>query len=643
LVKRTFTVSDKFVLLTEYLFDENTTFSSLINTINQRFTQSGKHTRINGDTRIKIASHIANSLDNWIEELNLRSEQFDPDNDEEVELEDQKYFYNSYFSKNEGLAFKNRVRIQDWFEFNYYTLNEHFLHYKYDSKKLKVVETEKKRRNQVIDIYTALFVDSINGKNGSTTDEIPQEYKTNTFLTELMCAECRYEFEEWLKKIKTIHKAHDKIFIEIDILEAILKNIFRNGSGLLPAYIADKASEKELKDKSFSKILRELLAKDEYFSFVLQEIKEILNNYTILRNTNFSHVNDIDKDAMKVHGLFKNISPIVGATGQDSLNKSRVAAQFRLPGFPYVLITTDILKEGEDLHTFCKNIYHYGIAWSPIDMEQRTGRVDRIGSYANRLIKRDDELNFDNNIQVFFPYIADSIEVNQVSKLFHSMNTFMETFLDFTKMKEEKSTAEADTYIQQIPKQVKTPLRSKYEYKEEGLKEIKSKKALEQLVNKEDLLIKLNQLARKLDAYQFHNGSSPIVNKEEMYITGNIGLNGDHLYYKLFNDIEISIATDSYRRGPYQVSLSYNQENGFYSFIILSKITKDSPEKLRKIKRYVNNRIKLLELEDRLLVIDEININADFSAIIDKLEQVAYNADILEYKFTGEDSDWEFI
>ena len=65
------------------------------------------------------------------------------------------------------------------------------------------------------------------------------------------------------------------------------------------------------------------------------------------------------------------------------------------------------LKEGEDLHTFCKNIYHYGIAWSPIDMEQRTGRIDRIGSLASRLIRDDNEIvlnmddyNFKNRIEI---------------------------------------------------------------------------------------------------------------------------------------------------------------------------------------------------------------------------------------------------
>jgi hypothetical protein len=48
------------------------------------------------------------------------------------------------------------------------------------------------------------------------------------------------------------------------------------------------------------------------------------------------------------------------------------------------LITTEVLQEGEDLHTFCSRVVHYGITWTPSAMEQRTGRVDRIGSLTHR-------------------------------------------------------------------------------------------------------------------------------------------------------------------------------------------------------------------------------------------------------------------
>ena len=50
-------------------------------------------------------------------------------------------------------------------------------------------------------------------------------------------------------------------------------------------------------------------------------------------------------------------TPIKGLTGSNK-SKGKWATQFRMPGFPYALITTDIFREGEDLHTYCDNIYH---------------------------------------------------------------------------------------------------------------------------------------------------------------------------------------------------------------------------------------------------------------------------------------------
>ncbi len=67
--------------------------------------------------------------------------------------------------------------------------------------------------------------------------------------------------------------------------------------------------------------------------------------------------------------------PVGGMFGQ--VNET-VVRQFRMPGYPFVLVTTDLLQEGEDLHTFCSAVHHYGIAWTPSSMEQRVGRIDRV-------------------------------------------------------------------------------------------------------------------------------------------------------------------------------------------------------------------------------------------------------------------------
>lgn len=104
----------------------------------------------------------------------------------------------------------------------------------------------------------------------------------------------------------------------------------------------------------------------------------------------------------------------------------RLVRQFRMPGFPLVLVTTDVLQEGEDLHTFCRRVIHYGISWTSSAMEQRTGRVDRVGSLVQRDIDRSAERPDDaRKIQVHFPHLRDTVEVLQVERVLKRMNRFM--------------------------------------------------------------------------------------------------------------------------------------------------------------------------------------------------------------------------
>jgi hypothetical protein len=75
---------------------------------------------------------------------------------------------------------------------------------------------------------------------------------------------------------------------------------------------------------------------------------------------------------------------------------------FNTPLYPEVIIATPVLAEGLDLHRFCRRIVHHDLPWNPAKLEQRTGRVDRVGSLAERLEKRDG----DAEIDVWLPYVA---------------------------------------------------------------------------------------------------------------------------------------------------------------------------------------------------------------------------------------------
>ena len=120
--------------------------------------------------------------------------------------------------------------------------------------------------------------------------------------------------------------------------------------------------------------------------FSWRELQEIGKNFDLISNVNFHDLagKNLGELARSLGDKLGQQQPVIGMHG--GVNK-RAVSQFRMPGYPYVLIATDVLQEGEDLHTFCDRITHYGISWTPSAMEQRTGRIDRIGSMAHRKLE----------------------------------------------------------------------------------------------------------------------------------------------------------------------------------------------------------------------------------------------------------------
>ena len=73
---------------------------------------------------------------------------------------------------------------------------------------------------------------------------------------------------------------------------------------------------------------------------------------------------------------------INGTTGGD--RRTAVCAAFNSPCLPDILLCTSIASEGIDLHRECAEVIHHDLPWNPALLEQRTGRIDRIGSFASR-------------------------------------------------------------------------------------------------------------------------------------------------------------------------------------------------------------------------------------------------------------------
>jgi hypothetical protein len=149
------------------------------------------------------------------------------------------------------------------------------------------------------------------------------------------------------------------------------------------------------------------------------------NNFELILDVNAPDVLNLPlaEVGRRFGTLLSSQQPTGGMAGK--VNHTLVS-QFRMPGYPFVLISTDLLQEGEDLHTFCSSVYHYGISWAPSSMEQRIGRIDRVRSQTDRRLSGLSRgLNNEEKLQVYFPHLQDTIEVVQVQRLLTRMNTFL--------------------------------------------------------------------------------------------------------------------------------------------------------------------------------------------------------------------------
>ena len=155
------------------------------------------------------------------------------------------------------------------------------------------------------------------------------------------------------------------------------------------------------------------------------ELSETAGAFDTLVSVNFPEIRDAPlADLAKLIGrTLQHQQPVGRMSG--GVNK-RLVKQFRMPGYPLVLATTDVLQEGEDLHTFCRRVIHYGITWTPSAMEQRTGRVDRIGSLVQRRLDGGDrEPDPSELIQVHYPHLSDTVERLQVRRVLERLNKFI--------------------------------------------------------------------------------------------------------------------------------------------------------------------------------------------------------------------------
>jgi hypothetical protein len=72
------------------------------------------------------------------------------------------------------------------------------------------------------------------------------------------------------------------------------------------------------------------------------------------------------------------------AGGEDRLRTDDMRRAFNTPFWPHVLTTTSLGQEGLDFHVWCRQLLHWDLCPSPLDLEQREGRIQRFGGLSVR-------------------------------------------------------------------------------------------------------------------------------------------------------------------------------------------------------------------------------------------------------------------
>jgi hypothetical protein len=103
--------------------------------------------------------------------------------------------------------------------------------------------------------------------------------------------------------------------------------------------------------------------------------------------------------------VLANVQVATGRTPHDA--RARLMRAFNTPFFPDIFVCSEVMGEGVDLQRFCRYVIHHDLAWNPSTIEQRTGRIDRLGCKAEGR----------SPITIYLPYLSGAADERQ----FHVM------------------------------------------------------------------------------------------------------------------------------------------------------------------------------------------------------------------------------
>jgi SNF2 family DNA or RNA helicase len=164
------------------------------------------------------------------------------------------------------------------------------------------------------------------------------------------------------------------------------------------------------------------------YSYDLKSLEEGDNKYRALRNFLTAELGRNPKEKFVVFAFYRgtlkylfrrlkadgvNAALIMGDMGAD---KDNIIKSFEDRDGPSVLLSSEVGSEGIDLQ-FCRFLVNYDLPWNPMRVEQRIGRLDRLGQKAER-------------ISIINLAVENTIEDRILMRLYERINVFRESIGD---------------------------------------------------------------------------------------------------------------------------------------------------------------------------------------------------------------------
>ncbi len=132
-----------------------------------------------------------------------------------------------------------------------------------------------------------------------------------------------------------------------------------------------------------ARLIRELEDGDTKYGLLVQKLREHFRERPDAKLVLFSSFRGT-VDYLGQRLARDGISNLV-VKGGDPGGTDAALQRFERPDGPGVLVSTEVSSEGVDLQ-FCELLINYDLPWNPMRVEQRIGRLDRIGQKASRIV-----------------------------------------------------------------------------------------------------------------------------------------------------------------------------------------------------------------------------------------------------------------